>query len=406
MSLAKLKPVPEEPGDAGEAFAAFVADDASAQAANAVARQRGWDTGEVRHGDLSAALRQLGIVPPAAVTVVDLDDATATERTLSAVRDLAAATRLVTLGTHNDVELYRRVVDAGAADYLVKPVDAETLADAVARAEQQVSGTHAQAPAQRGRCIAVTGARGGAGTTTVAASLAWLIAETHARSVGLLDLDLQFGNMALSFDVEPGSGLREAVEDPERVDEIFIDRTAVSLGDHLDLLAAEESLDDVPAPGEHAVARLLATLRERYNVTLVDLPRALVAEQPDGLEQISDLVIVSDLSLVGLRDTNRLLRFLSHQPGVPQLHVVANRAGRGSKGQVAVTEFQRELETGLTRTVSFEPEVAAKAEMAGKPLPAAAAKSRAGRDLHRLMADLTAPAASRRRGLLARLLGG
>jgi len=405
MSVAKLGNAAETAPGEGEPFAAFVADDASADAATAVARQCGWDVGEVRRGDLSVALRQLGIVPAAAVTVVDLGDAAASEQALSAVGDLAAATRLVVVGGHNDIQVYRRIVEAGAADYLVKPLDAETLADAITRAQQRAIGTAAQAPVERGRCIAVTGARGGAGATTVAASLAWQIARTHARSVGLLDLDLQFGNLALSLDAEPGSGLREAVEDPERVDEIFIDRTAVSLGDHLDLLAAEESLDDVPVAADTAVAQLLAALRERYNLTLADLPRALVCRQPDGLKQISELVLVTDLSLTGLRDTNRLLRFLAHQPGAPQLHVVANRAGRGSKGQLAVTEMRRELESDLTRTVSFDPEATAKAEMAGKPVPAAAPKSRAGRDLDRLMADLTAPAGPRRHGLLARLLG-
>jgi len=405
VSVARLTTLADADPGAGEPFAAFLADDAGAEAATAVARRRGWDTGEVRRGDISAALRQLGIVPAAAVTVVDLGDAAAGEQTLSAVRDLATATRLVVVGAHNDVGVYRRVLDAGAADYLVKPLDAETLDAAVARAQQHPTGADAQAPAQRGRCIAVTGARGGAGATTVAAGLAWQIAETHARAVGLLDLDLQFGNLALSFDVEPGSGLREAVEDPERVDEIFIDRTAVRLGDHLDLLAAEESLDDVPVAAEQVVAHLLTALRERYDVTLVDLPRGLIAQQPDGLAQISDLVLVTDLSLAGLRDTNRLLRFLAHQQGAPQIHVVANRAGRGSKGQVAVHEFERELESELTRTLSFEPEATARAEMAGKPVPAGAPKSRVGRDLHRLMSDLTAPAAARNRGVLGRLLG-
>ncbi|MDV7396632.1 P-loop NTPase, partial [Arthrospira platensis SPKY1] len=91
--------------------------------------------------------------------------------------------------------------------------------------------------------VAVIGARGGVGATTVAVNCAWLLAHDLELKTALIDLDLYFGSCALALDVEPGKGFREALENPERIDGLFLERAMVRVSDKLFLLAAEDDLE-------------------------------------------------------------------------------------------------------------------------------------------------------------------
>lgn len=388
-----------------EPFGAFVCDDVTHGAALALADRRGWSKGEVQRGGLAAALRQLGVIASPELMLVDISDVEDVEQALEGLGELAADAKVIALGVQNDVGMYRQALDAGAADYLVKPVEADALEAAVDRAERRVLGTAGAAPAKLGRCLGVIGVRGGVGASTVAGNLAWLLAEERQRKLCLVDLDLQFGTLSLGFDVEPGAGLREALEDPERVDDFFMDRAAVKVTERLAVLAAEEPVDDAPRPAPQALAQLCGTLRERYDMLVVDLPRGMLAAQPDVISQITDLVVVTDLSLAGLRDANRLLRFVKAQSDKPKLRVVANRVGKGAQAQLTAAEFGRELDGTLSQQLSLDVEGLSEAAVAGKPLAEAAKRSRLLSDL-RTLATEVAGKPRRKRGGLRSLLGG
>jgi len=390
-----------DPGlDAREPFGAFVADDSAYAAAVQLAGKRGWAPGEVQRGGLAAALRQLGVVAAPEVLLIDLSDVAHAEDIAAGLGELAAGSKVIALGTQNDVEMFRRVMDAGACDYLVKPIDTKQLAAAVERAETSRAASQ-PVQARRGRCIAVVGARGGVGVSTVAGNLAWLIAAERERQTGLVDLDLQYGCQALSFDLQPAAGLREALEDPDRVDDSMIDNLAVKADDRLSVFAAEEAVDDVPVMPRTAAMQLLAKLRESRDVVVADLPRHLLGQQPDLLDQVTDLVIVTDLSLPGLRDCNRLVRLAKQQGGKLRVRVVANRVGKQAPGHVGAQEFAKELETDLAAQLSFDPENVAKAAIAGRTLGVGAPKAKLLADLRALLVDLVGEPRTRKRTLLS-----
>ncbi|RDD62692.1 AAA family ATPase [Ferruginivarius sediminum] len=384
-----------------EAFAAFVCDDETHSAAVALAGRRGWPKGEVQHGGMAAALRQLGVVAAPEIMLIDVSDASEPAQALDGLSELAGEARVLAVGTQNDVGLFRQMLEAGAADYLVKPVTAEALDEAVKRIEQAGATGQAPTPARRGRCIAFVGARGGVGATTLAANIAWMIAEERERRVGLIDLDLQFGTLALSFDVEAGPGLREALEDPDRVDELFLSRAMTSIGERLSVLASEEPVDDAPHVVGQAVPKLLESLRERSDLLILDVPRSLLASHPDVLEQVTDVVVVSDLTLAGLRDSNRLLRFLKAQGGKVRTHVVTNRVGKALKGQIEASEFARELEGDMGRQITLDSDSMAKAAMQGKPLGESVKNGKLLKDMRALTVDLVGEPRRRRKSLFS-----
>src|SRR5207302_8126765 len=122
----------------------------------------------------------------------------------------------------------------------------------------------------------------------------------------LIDLDLQFGNLALGLDLEPGRGLREALEHPERIDSLLITGAMNGTTERLRVLAAEEPLDDHPQLDPASVDPLLAALDENFDCIIVDLPRTLDGMARRLLARADTIVIVTDLSLTAMRDTQRL----------------------------------------------------------------------------------------------------
>src|SRR5690606_9501627 len=123
----------------------------------------------------------------------------------------------------------------------------------------------------------------------------------------LPDLDLQCGSVALTLDIDPGHGLREALDRPERVDSMFLNSSAVKVADNLYVLAAEENVGEVvPVHGE-SLATLLLELQRHFDAVVIDMPRHVVAGNWSALASAQLVLLVADLSLVGIRDTTRML---------------------------------------------------------------------------------------------------
>ena len=153
---------------------------------------------------------------------------------------------VIAIGDRNDVGLFRDLINSGVSDYLVKPVPPALLQKSLVGVVE--SAAQGRQNPRMGRLIAVTGSRGGVGSTMLATNLAWSIANRHRRRVALVDLDLQFGTVALSLDLEPCHGLAEALEQPGRIDGLFIDRLMVQHSDTLFVLSGEETWPTPPFP--------------------------------------------------------------------------------------------------------------------------------------------------------------
>ncbi len=363
------EPVLERNAAAGErdAFAAFVNEDVTAAIVTGVAARRGWPASMVQQGGIAAAFRTLAVIPPPKLLIVDLSESSHPINAASSFIDsLATDTRIIALGAANDVGLFRELLTLGITDYLVKPVSEEVLEAAIVKAEGTPETRASQV--RLGRLAAVISARGGAGGTTVAANAAWLMAHELSRRVVLVDLDLQFGNTALAFDLEPGRGLREALEAPERIDDQFIDRAMARESERLSVFGGEAPLDEQPDFDDDALISLLDQLRRKFDCVLLDLPRQVAAAHHEALAAINAFAIVSDLSLVGLRDTNRLMQLIKGNAPGAELSIAANQVELGRKGQVGKTDFERGLGQPVTHLVPLDARAAGKGANLGSPI--------------------------------------
>jgi pilus assembly protein CpaE len=393
------------------AFLAVVADAVTRDTVRDVAARFGWTQGPVRDGGVMTAREILQNGPAPGVLLVDVSGVDDVLAAMDALADVCEPhTRVIAIGQANDVALYRGLMRMGVSDYLVKPVSAEALSDALHRAERPQAAEPAKA--KPARVIALIGARGGVGATSVALSLAWSLAHDQQQRTVLFDLDMQFGAAALSLDLEPGRGLREILSNPERIDSLLIGSAMIHQSERLRILGAEEPLEDEVEVAPAALQALLAGLSETTDVVVVDVPRRLDRAARDLLARADAVCVVTDLSLAAMRDTQRLLillRGLRPQGGVTTL---ASRVG-GVSGEVPAAEFERGIGAKLDLEIPADAKAAVAAAEQARPLIAAAKASPAAEALRKLahrLSDATpaaSPAATAEKAgsLLQRLLG-
>lgn len=375
---------------------ALVADEVTREAASRAAAQLGWSDAVIRAGGMTNAVK--AIEPPPAVLLADISDE---EDPDGLVGELAkrcgAATRIVAIGTVNDVTLFRRLAARGVADYLVKPVSSELLCDALRRASRG----EAEAPdaARRARIHAFIGARGGVGASTMVLGVAWLLAQEHKLRTALVDLDLHFGTLALSLDLEPGRGLRQALEHPERTDGLLLASAMVKGDEQLPILGAEELLDDILHFEPEGAEALFGALAQDYDCLLVDLPRSLDGAARHVLASADSTLIVTDFSLAALRDAFRLSSLVKSLGAAATPLVVASQVGALHRGEIGRAEFERGLGTAVDFAVPFDPKVARAMAVGGKTLPAVDGASKAAAEMRRIAARLAGREVKAKTGL-------
>lgn len=353
-------------GVGSDQLAAYVGDDETRALVEAAVHSR-WPTASIHEGGLAVALGNVSQEPSPGLLVVDVgasEDPTGSIRSLMTLVD--AKTRVVAIGAINDVGIYRDLIAAGATDYLVKPFTPDALELALVGAERSTTETHTDT--KRLRTIAVVGARDGVGASTVAVNTAWIIAHEFSKTVALIDLDLQFGTVALALDLEPSHGLREALEKPDRIDGLFIASTMAHESEHLFVLSAEEPVEDSINVNPAAFELLLNTLPDDFDCVVVDLPPRLVASQLPLLSHVDSVALVSDLSIPGMRDTARLAHMIRGAAPEIALMVIANKVGTSKSGELPKSEFTRGAELPISYFLPNDPKTAADASNAGKAL--------------------------------------
>ncbi len=371
-------------------FMAFVLDDATRATLGRVAEDQGWSDGEILEGGVREAIDALAGVPTPQVLVIDLSDSNDSLGDIGSLAEVCdAGTRVIALGNINDVNLFRNLVALGVQDYLVKPVTVEALNALVVKAAEEPAAAEPE-EAKAGRLIAVIGARGGVGASTIAVNTAWLMAHEQKLRVAIVDLDLYFGTVALSLDLEPGRGFREALENPNRIDGLFIERAMVRESDNLFILGAEEALENTFSFDPAAVELLLEKLGCDFDCVIVDFPRAVVTANAYILSAASAVAVVSDASLAGMRDTLRLVAFTKKVAPAAAVKVVVNRFGAAKKGELSKEDFERGAGLKIDHLIPQEAGVAAISAGAGKPLVEVAKRSQLVTVLRKLSRELAA----------------
>jgi pilus assembly protein CpaE len=293
-------------------------------------------------------------------------------------------TRVVIIGRMNDVMLYRELVRRGVSDYLISPVGTLQIVRAVC-------GLFSAPDAKPvGRIIAVVGAKGGVGASTVAHNIAFSIARELMLDSVVTDLDLAFGTAGLDFNQDPPQGIAEAVFSPDRVDTAFVDRLLAKCTDHLSLLAAPATLDRVYDFGADAFESIFDSLRATVPCVVLDVPHQWTGWSKQTLIGADDILIVAAPDLANLRNTKNLYDFLKvARPNDHRPLYCLNLVGVPKRPEIKAADFAKALEEEPVAIIPFEPQLFGAAANNGQMIAEISSNHRTAEIFRQLAQQLT-----------------
>ncbi len=306
----------------------------------------------LRPGGLGAAIEHYhdNATPPLVIVEDNGDQGGLLERLGRLAEVCVAGSRVLVIGHVNDIEIYRNLLSRGVSEYFVAPVSAKQLLGAV----ESLFSDRASAP--RGRLVVFFGARGGAGSSTLAHNVAWSLSKATGEEMILLDLDLAFGTVGLAFNVEARQTVGELLGEPERIDAQLLDRILVKYDDCLQLLPSPSELRSWPPIEVEAVDKLLDLTRQMAPLVLVDLPHLWAPWIAHALERADDLIIVAQPDLPNLRDAKALLDEVGQRRGADApTHLVLNKLDSYKKTQLSAKDFEETLKVKPALCLPFDP---------------------------------------------------
>jgi len=261
-------------------------------------------------------------------------------------------TRVIVIGSVDDDVSYRELVRRGINDYVVGPIEA---LDAIRSICSLFSAADA---VPTGRIIAVVGAKGGVGASTISHNIAWTLAQDLALDSVVIDLDLAFGTASLDYNKDPLQGIANAVFQPDRPDTAMMERLLSKCADNLNLLAAPATLERVYDFGAEAFDAIFDTLRMSTPCIVLDVPHQWSAWTKRVLISADEILVVAEPDLANLRNAKNLLRELkTSRPNDRTPLYCINQIGLPKRPEIGVKEFAKAMETQPIAAIPFDSKI-------------------------------------------------
>src|ERR1700742_3055239 len=357
---------------------------------------------KIQMGGVGAAIEAYRSAPTPNVIVLETEGRT---DILTGLDQLATVcdpgTRVVVIGRVNDVTLYRELVRRGVSDYVIAPVGPIDIVRSICNL---FSAPEAKSV---GRIIAVIGAKGGVGASTIAHNVAFAIARDLAMDSVVADLALAFGTAGLDYNQDPPQGIADAVFSPDRVDTAFIDRLLSKCTDHLSLLAAPATLDRVYDFNGEAFDSILDSLRASIPCVVLDVPHQWSAWTRRLLISADDILVVASPDLANLRNAKNMVDLLrASRPNDHRPYYCLNQVGVPKRPEITPADFAKALEDQPLAVIPFDPQLFGNAANNGQMIAEVSASHKTAEMFRQLAQILTGRAEAKRArgGLLTPLL--
>ena len=362
-----------------EPFAGFICEDATLDILRGVAVELGWPPEKCNKGGLRNAIQSLSITASPNILLVDLSESGDPLNDINALAEVCEpGTVVIAMGQVNDVRLYRDLIASGLQDYILKPCTPDQLRDVLMQAQAVLNAPKVvEGAGERPHMSTVViGTRGGVGASTIATSLAWNLSESNQRQTALLDLDVHFGTGALAMDLEPGRGLTDAIDNPSRIDGLFIERAMIKANEKLSILSAEAPISAPLITDGTAFFQLQEEFRHAFECTVIDLPRNMLIDFPHLVHDANVTVLVVEFTLAAARDAIRILSWL--KSNAPHSHVVlvANKV-QPTNAEISRADFEASIERKIDFIVPSDPKTASQSAKLGQPFVVAGKSSKA-----------------------------
>jgi pilus assembly protein CpaE len=292
-------------------------------------------------------------------------------------------TKVVVIGGHNDIGLYRELMRRGVSEYLVPPLQPLQLI-------RTITGLYAD-PATPfiGRTLAFVGAKGGVGASTIAHNVGFSLAEVLQSNTVIVDFDLAFGTAGLDFNQDPIQGMADALAKPDRLDPVLLDRMIARCTDRLSLFAAPASLDDDYEFSAEAYEDVANKIRATAPFVVYDLPHTWSGWMRRTLMAADEVVIVAAPDLASLRNAKNMIDLLGRaRPNDAPPRLILNQIGLPGRPEIPVKDFAKALGLEPALCLPFDAKLFGQAANNGQMIHEVNPKAKASEGLSQFVQGL------------------
>ncbi|CCB63850.1 pilus assembly protein CpaE [Hyphomicrobium sp. MC1] len=293
-------------------------------------------------------------------------------------------TKVIVIGRHNDVMLYRELLKRGVAEYLVAPTDPIELMESISNLYNNPETDPV------GHVFAFIGAKGGVGSSTICHNVAWTMSEALETDVTIADMDLAFGTTGLDFNQDPVQGIVEALSAPERLDDQLLDRLLTKCSERLSIFAAPVVLDRDFDFSADACETVIDVARQNVPFVAIDLPHGWSPWTKRLLLQADEIVITAAPDLANLRNAKNIVDLMKTSRRNDQHpHLILNMANQPKRQEISVKEFEQALDLKVLAVVDYDSETFSQAANNGQMVEELNAKAKAVEKFHDVAMKLT-----------------
>ena len=187
----------------------------------------------------------------------------------------------------------------------------------------------------------------------------------------------------MALDLEPGRGLTDAIDNPSRIDGLFIERAMIRANDHLAILSAEAPMSAPLMTDGAAFVQLEEEFRHAFEMSVIDLPRNMLINFPHLLGDVNVVVVATEMTLASARDAIRILSWLKANAPHARPIVVANKVQAGM-AEIGKADFEASIERKINITIPYDIKAAANAAKLGQTFVQANRSTKAGAAMREL----------------------
>lgn len=381
-SMEKARPIPRI------SIQAFCDDQHSAEVLQYAAEDRRLSKAHVsvHMGGISAAIAHYVDSPTPNLIIVD--SSLRGQQLISELDALAEScdpgTKVVVIGRHNDVLLYRELLKRGVSEYLVTPIEPLQLMESISNLYNNPDTDPV------GHVFAFIGAKGGVGSSTICHNVAWTLSEVLKSNVTIADLDLAFGTTGLDFNQDPVQGIAEALAAPERLDDQLLDRLLTKCSEHLSIFAAPVVLDRDYDISPDSCDMVIDVVRQNVPYVAVDLPHSWTPWSKRVLMQADEVLITAVPDLANLRNAKNIVDLLkTSRKNDRKPHLVLNMTGVPKRQEITLKEFEQALDIKAISVIDYDSESFSQAANNGQMIEEMNPKAKAAEKFREIAMAMT-----------------
>ena len=293
-------------------------------------------------------------------------------------------TRVIVVGRHNDVLLYRELLKRGVSEYLVTPVDPLAMMESISNLYNNPDTDPV------GHVFAFIGAKGGVGSSTICHNVAWTLSEVLKSNVTIADLDMAFGTTGLDFNQDPVQGIAEALAAPERLDDQLLDRLLTKCSEHLSIFAAPVVLDRDYEISPEACDVVIDVVRQNVPYVAIDLPHCWAPWTKRVLMQADEVIITAVPDLANLRNAKNIVDLLkSSRKNDGKPHLVLNMTNVPKRQEITQKEFEQALDIKAISVIEYDCEAFSQAANNGQMIEEMDPKAKAAEKFREIAMGMT-----------------